>query len=185
MKAYKLVCVFLIVSPMFFLFAGCMPNRKSDNSGLKSDEARNQAMSKRFQDADTGDQTAVDSAIKLAQDHAVLSEKMSAVQQKNQELIEENAKLMERLAVLEPEFKQAQKELDDANKLLVEMRIETNNWKTDVLGFRDEMRQADKAQLETLIKILEVLGGEIKSSSLNPSDVNSKSQSNISGESNE
>jgi hypothetical protein len=41
------------------------------------------------------------------------------------------------------------------------MRIELNNWKTSILGFRDEMRQADIAQLETLLKILKILGGEV------------------------
>jgi hypothetical protein len=41
------------------------------------------------------------------------------------------------------------------------MRIELNEWKTNILGFRDEMRNADKAQLQALMKILEALGGEV------------------------
>jgi predicted nuclease with TOPRIM domain len=126
-------------------------------------------MSKRFQGAASGDQTAVDSAIKLAQEHAELSEKMIVLQQKNQELIAENSRLKDRIAVIEPELKQAKKELAGANDLLIEMRIELNNWKTNILGFRDEMRDADKTQLETLLKILEILGGEVK---LAPSDAN-------------
>jgi hypothetical protein len=40
------------------------------------------------------------------------------------------------------------------------MLIELNNWKTDVIGFREEIRAADRAQLEALLKILKVLGGE-------------------------
>jgi hypothetical protein len=31
----------------------------------------------------------------------------------------------------------------------------------DVLGFRNEIRQAETAQLEALLKILRVLGGEV------------------------
>ena len=49
-----------------------------------------------------------------------------------------------------------------ANDLLIEMRIELNNWKTNILGFRDEMRDAEKEQLKALIRILTVLGGEIE-----------------------
>ena len=183
MKADKIKGFFLIASSIMFLFAGCQSNRESaTKADLKPDS---EAMSKRFQNADTGDQTAVDSAIKLAQEHAALSEKMTEIQQKNQKLIAENTRLKDRISALEPELKQTKKELDEANNLLVEMRVELNNWKIDVLGFRDEMRQADKAQLETLLKILEVLGGEVKPSSGRQSDVNNKPQSNISGETNE
>lgn len=40
------------------------------------------------------------------------------------------------------------------------MKIELNGWKSNILGFRDEMRNADKAQLQALMRILEALGGE-------------------------
>ena len=59
------------------------------------------------------------------------------------------------------ELEQAKKELAEANDLLIEMRIELNNWKSNIIGFRDEMRDADKYQLEALLKILKVLGGEV------------------------
>jgi hypothetical protein len=41
------------------------------------------------------------------------------------------------------------------------MRIELNNWKTNIIGFRDEMRDADKTQLQALLRILKALGGEV------------------------
>lgn len=185
MKTHRIINFILLVSLTVVLFAGCQASQKSPKAELKTDTAKNQAMSKRFQDSGVGDQTAVDSAIKLAQDHAALSEKMTVVQQKNQQLTEENAQLKHRISEIEPQLNQSKKELDDANKLLVEMRIELNNWKTDVIGFRDEMRQADKAQLETLLKILQILGGEVKPSSAGTSDANSKPLSNNSGGSNE
>ena len=53
------------------------------------------------------------------------------------------------------------------------MRIELNNWKSNILGFRDEMRNADNAQLDALVKILEVLGGQAKADS--PIDLNALS----------
>src|SRR4030042_255070 len=58
------------------------------------------------------------------------------------------------------------KERGEANDLLTEMRVELNNWQANVIGFRDEMRDADKAQLEALLKILQVLGGETKTQSV-------------------
>ena len=70
--------------------------------------------------------------------------------------------LFRSLVTLEPKLQQTQKELAEANDLLIEMRIELNNWKTDILGFRAEMRDAEKTQLEALLKILNVLGGEVK-----------------------
>ncbi len=48
---------------------------------------------------------------------------------------------------------------------MIEMRIELNNWRTDILGFRDEMRDADTTQLQALLRILKILGGEVKEES--------------------
>ena len=58
-------------------------------------------------------------------------------------------------------MQQTQKELTEANDLLIKMRIELNTWKMDVLSFRDEMRQAEEAELEALLKILRLLGGQV------------------------
>jgi hypothetical protein len=41
---------------------------------------------------------------------------------------------------------------------------ELNNWKTNILGFRGEMREASKAQLEALLKVLEILSGQTETS---------------------
>jgi hypothetical protein len=49
---------------------------------------------------------------------------------------------------------------------LIEMLSELNNWKNNILGFRGEMREAAKAQLEALLKVLEVLGGEMEAGTL-------------------
>jgi hypothetical protein len=39
-------------------------------------------------------------------------------------------------------------------------------WKSDMLGFRSEMREAAKAQLEALLKVLEILGGKAEAGTL-------------------
>jgi hypothetical protein len=62
---------------------------------------------------------------------------------------------------LQKQLQQTQKELNEANEIMISMRAELNKWKQDVLGFRDEMRSAEKAQLEALLKIMKVLGGDV------------------------
>lgn len=164
MKADKETSSFLILSALTFLLAGCGFIQQPFEVVLEPDSVRHNSvsMSKRFQEDAGKGETVIESAIKLAEEHAKLSEEMAVLRQKNQEFISDNHRLKDRIAALEPELKQAEKELSQANDFLIEMRIELNNWKTDILGFRDEMRDADKAQLQALLEILKVLGGEIK-----------------------
>jgi septal ring factor EnvC (AmiA/AmiB activator) len=186
MSAKRKIGFFLILAVLTLMLSGCPAAQKTDKAALKPDTAPQQddTMSKRFQETSLGSQNAVDSAIKLAQEHAVLSEKMTVMQEKNQQLSTENAQLKEKVASIEPELIRTKKELADANDLLIEMRIELNNWKNNVLGFRDEMREANKAQLKTLLKILEILGGEVKPASGQTAKPKSKDK-NASGEPNE
>jgi hypothetical protein len=46
------------------------------------------------------------------------------------------------------------------------MLKELNNWKSSILGFRSEMREAARAQLEGTLKVLEILGGKTEVSAL-------------------
>lgn len=121
-------------------------------------------MSNRFEEPVTEVQTAVESAIELSEKYAELSDTLAKERQTSQNLTIENRELKGRIAVLEPQLEQTQKELAQANDLLMETTIDFNNWKNNVIGFRDEMRDADKVQLETMLKILKVLGGEVKES---------------------
>jgi septal ring factor EnvC (AmiA/AmiB activator) len=105
--------------------------------------------------------TAVESAIALSDKYARLSEEATALRQNKQTIEAENQKLTTELKSCRAQLEQAQKELNQANDLLLQTRLELNNWKNDVLGFRGEMRDAQKAQLETLYKILKLMGGEV------------------------
>jgi len=116
----------------------------------------------RFQNPTAETPTAVDSAMEISEKYAKLTEEKARLEQENAKLREENKRLADEFTGCKAQLNQAKKELAEANDLLVEMRIELNNWKTNILGFRDEMRDADKAQLEALMKILKVLGGELK-----------------------
>lgn len=184
MKANKKIFSFLILSALTFLLAGCpiiqMPIETAPKPNPQ--ENQNNDMSKRFQDVAPNRQTIVDSAIELSKKNTELFEKMTVMQQDNQELAAENQRLQEHVAILEPELKQAKKELKEANDLLIEMRIELNNWKTDILGYRDEMREAYTAQMEIMLKIAQAMGAEIMSEQ---PDSNQTTETLTSGEPNE
>jgi chromosome segregation ATPase len=164
MKANKKISFFLILSVLTLVMAGCPVFREPVEIIVKanSDQPRSSTMSRRFQGASPRGQTIVDSAVELSSKNTELFDQMMVLRQENQELMAENRRFKDRIAVLEPQLKQAKKELNEANDLLIEMRIELNNWKADILGFRNEIRNADKAQLKALLRILEVLGGEVK-----------------------
>ena len=162
MKSYQRIIITIIPA---ILLASCTKVSQPFDAALKSTgstaDRTDSAAMRRFKDTNTDDPTAVESAIELSKKYAVLSEKMTALRLEKQVLADENSHLKQQIGLLEKDLKQTQKELGESNDLLIEMRIELNNWKTDILGFRDEIRKADKAQLETLVKILKVLGGEV------------------------
>lgn len=149
---------------LIFSLAGCSSSqRQMDVARLHepSDNQQDSSIIKRFEESQIQGQTAVESAIQLSQRYAKLSEDAVLLRAQNQSLLAENNHFKEQVADLEAKLKQAQTELNEANNLLIETRVELNNWKADVLGFRDEMRQAETAQLEALLQILKILlGGE-------------------------
>lgn len=194
MQANQKISFVLILSVVTFLAAGCgvvqMPGETASESGFGD------AIPKRYRDTDSEGATTIESTIKLAQEHAELAEKMTALQQERQALVTENGQLKNKVAELEPKLRQAEKELSQANEQLIGLIVELNNWKVSVTGFQDEMREADKAQLNALLKIFKILGGEIETETSQQqgqdSTVSSKTQgeseskeTNVSGESNE
>jgi len=163
MKTNKKFLSFLILSALTFLLAGCPALQEPVEVVLKpgSNQQQSNTISKRFQDTASNGRTAVDSAVDLAKKNTEIFEQMMILKQKNQELIAENSRLKAQIAVLEPELEQAKKELNEANDLLIDMTTELNNWKTDILGYREEMRDAYTAQMEILLKIAQAMGAEI------------------------
>ncbi len=159
----KTLVLLVSLVPMFLLM-GCSAEEKSVETRAGSDPleiAQNDGIARRFQESTSRSPTAVESAIELSEKYAKLSEEATALRQQNQGISAQNQQLRTQTVALGNQLQQAQKELAQANDLLIEMRIELNNWKTDILGFRDEMRNAETAQLETLFKILKVLGGQV------------------------
>ncbi len=111
-------------------------------------------------DSTTQNTSAVESALVWSRKCSELSQTVVQIQQEKHELEKDNHKLMAQVAKLQDQLTQTQTELGDANAMLVQMREEIENWKSNVLGFRKEMRQAQTAQINALKKVLELLGGE-------------------------
>jgi len=149
---------------MIFLLFGCQRAQDVTTAILPigpTPAEANSSTANRFDESEPKTTSPVESAIELSGKYAELSEAMVELKNEKHELLAQNQRLRDRLAVIEPKLEQAQKELAQANDLLLEMRVELNNWKADVLGFREEIRTANTAQLEALFKILKVLGGEV------------------------
>jgi chromosome segregation ATPase len=175
MQSNQKTILLLISLISIFLLSGCTvtkePGRLTVQPGSIQPPQQNvkqlpsDSVAKRFQESAPQGPTVVESAMELSNKYAKLSEEAAVLQQQNQDVFTKNQQLKNQLVALEAQLQQTQKELTEANDVLIEMRIELNNWKTDILGFRDEMRDAETEQLRALLKILEVLGGEAKAES--------------------
>jgi hypothetical protein len=155
-KLYSGLC-YAAAAVLVLLSAGCgylgqtPPERHSppvETNAAKYDAGRGNTL------------TSVESSLLLSEKYAVLAVDSEKLRQENKRLIDENAELARKNARLQSELDQTAKELKDANAMLVDMRVEINNWRNSVLGFRGEMREAQKAQLEALLKIMQILSGE-------------------------
>ena len=103
---------------------------------------------------------AIQSAVTWAKKYEELPEQNTALREKHNQLFLQNTQLTSQLDQTKAELERTRKELAEANEFIQQMHVELNKWKSDVLGFRDEMRQAQQAQLEALSRILQVLGAE-------------------------
>jgi len=176
MQSNKKTVPLLILLTVMFLLSGCSSGQKPAAIAVQPDVTERQQggpVAKRFQESAPQGRTAVESAIELSQRYAKLSEEAASLRQQNQDFVAKKQQLEDQVNTLEAQSQQMRKELTEANDLLIEMRIELNNWKTDILGFRDEMRDAETAQLEALYKILTVLGGEVEAASAKGADIGS------------
>ena len=159
----KTLSLLIILTPIVLL-SGCSSEQTSVQTTAGSDPLeipQNDSVARRFQESAPQSPTAVESAIELSEKYATLSEEAAKLRQANEGVVVRNKQLEVKAMALESQLRQTRKELAEANDLLIEMRIELNNWKTDILGFRDEIRAAETAQLETLFRILKVLGGQV------------------------
>jgi len=164
MQSDKKTILSLILLLPALLLSGCQPVQQSAQVTSQPGSLEIQQsdpVAKRFQESAPQNTTAVESAIELSDKYARLSEEAALLRLQNRDTVMKNQQFGNQVVDLQAQLDQTQKELTEANDILIEMRIELNNWKMDILGFRDEMRDAETAQLEALVKILQALGGEV------------------------
>lgn len=150
----------LIIAVTMFTLAGCesQPFFAAQQPTAPKPQL---ASAERFQNSEQKN-TAVDSAVRLARENSGLLNENTQLKEKIAKLTEENNNLNTQIKALKPQLEQAKKELAQANDFLIDMTTELNNWKMQVLGFQDEMRIADKTQMEILIKIAKAMGAEVE-----------------------
>lgn len=189
MQTNNKITLFLTLTLLIILQWGCSipggpvevilpansPQRHSRRPVVAERQQGSGTSAKRFQEPTKQETAAVESAVELAEKYAKLSGETTVLEKKNRDLIEDNRQLKDQLATAESHLQQTKKELAESNSLLKEMLVELNNWKADILGFRDEMRDADKAQLQTLLKICHILGGEVNAELTQNEDTSSVS----------
>jgi chromosome segregation ATPase len=173
MQTQKKIISLEILLVSIFLLSGCSSPQKPADLAVEPvpiEAQQSDSVAMRFQDSGSESPTVVESAMKLSGQYARLTREAAELRQQNEDLAAKNQQLNEQVSSLDAQLQQAHKELAEANSLLIDMRVELNNWKADILGFRNEMRDAETAQLETLLRILKVLGGQVTTESAKAKD---------------
>lgn len=163
----KMIILTLIVITM--ILTGCtvieepinlssMPPRKAEPNSTSSPAAIHKQEESLRQ--------SVNAALIWSEKYEKLMTEMETLKKYSQNLQDENQKLKNNIKTQEKQLNQTQKELKEANDLLISMRLELNSWKKDILGFREEMRQSQQAILAANVKILRELGAEVRETSV-------------------
>lgn len=120
-----------------------------DKSAIRQDSGKDAAPS------------TVDTALEWAKKYADEAEKTARLTADNVKLREDMDKLAKELAGLAGDLARAKEQLAQAGEMIKEMDDGLKKWKTDVLGFRQEMLQSHQTQMNAMAKILKLLGGEV------------------------
>ncbi len=119
-----------------------------------------ESIERQFTDSPEDSTDAVQSALMWSQKYDDLLLKTEKLREEKNTFSLENTSFKYKLAETQTELDRTKAELTDANDFLQKMQAELVKWKSDVLGFRDEMRNAQTAQLEALKRVLRILGAE-------------------------
>jgi hypothetical protein len=122
---------------------------------VKQDDA---SLEQRF--SDSGKTDTAQMVTLWSQRYEELSKQYEFLRKEHVALVEKDNRLQQDSTVMKMELEQTRKELQQSNSLLQDSHVELSKWKADVLGFREEIRQAQTAQLLALSKILRILGAE-------------------------
>lgn len=111
--------------------------------------------------SDAGGHTAVESAMQWAEKYAQAAKELIVANKRIQEMEKEHKVLQMRLTKAQSENEALKREIRDANAMLAAMKQELKEWRNNVLGFRSEILASQKAQLQAMQRIMQLLGGEM------------------------
>ncbi|RKY23861.1 MAG: hypothetical protein DRP83_08535 [Planctomycetota bacterium] len=154
------------------LFTARQATPQQDRSAL-ADRIRNTAI---VGDESNAGRGATEAAIEWADKYAKAAQELLFANKRLAEVQAEKKKLNTDITKLKAELKSYQAELADANAMLGEMKKDLKEWQNNVLGYRKQMMSAQSAQLAALQKILELLGGEVAASDIQPDEPTRKTQ---------
>jgi septal ring factor EnvC (AmiA/AmiB activator) len=144
------------------LSAGCEQVAMKGRSDLRNDPVAGGSYMNdtAVRDPETGSRDALTIANDWADKYAKAAKELIAERDRRHELEQENKTLQAQIAQLKKEMGKYQQELQDANAMMVSMKKDLEQWRTNVLGFRQEMMASQAAILESQRKILIFLGAE-------------------------
>ncbi|MCE5279960.1 MAG: hypothetical protein ABFD92_04210 [Planctomycetaceae bacterium] len=111
-------------------------------------------------DAAAGDESAVETALAWAKKYADAQMRVANLEQENRSLSDRNHTLTAQLDTAKTQLAATQRELAEANTMMKDLEARLAKWQESVLGYRQEMREAQKAQMDALVKVIRLLGGE-------------------------
>lgn len=108
-----------------------------------------------------GGDSAVNEAVKALKEWRENLAKLEELQEKYRKQTETSGELRNQVGKLKIELARAERELTEANMMLMALQKELKEWKINVLGFRDEMRRSQKVLLEAVTRLYDLISGRV------------------------
>ncbi len=165
MRTLTIITVMLITAA---ILGGCLgfntPGMETSRNTAPASEPQqageSEYLSKAAVQGDKNAGSAVESALVWSEKYSEAVDRLTAMQNECAKLKDQVQKQELELVELRAQMKQQERELSDANSELIAARQDITKWKKDVLGFREEMRKAQQLELESIARILKLLGAE-------------------------
>ena len=136
----------LVLSLVIIVLSGCninVPEEMVPDPFMASNKNANSSdpvatdSAKRFT-SNTTDDSSYQDARDWAEKYKELKAKNTQLEKYNAELAADNKRLVKRFDAMKVSLEMTEKELSDANEMLIVQNKDLVNWKANVLGFREE-----------------------------------------------
>ncbi len=138
---------YAVVGWMLLLLVGCAERKVTPPAAVEAEREPRTVLA----EVPVGGDTSLTERLQRTLD------RLATVEAENARLRKELGSLRDQLAKKDRELKEAQNKLATYSDRIKALERDLAAWKKDVLGFRDEMREAEKAQMEALVKVIKLL----------------------------